>query len=531
MGSPYYVGPEILPERAVSEFFYTHPHTEEISIEPTEFFEAANANQSLAKAAQEAEKIRRQRKKRIETLAEETNGIIGDALSLTNSSLEKIKQEIFLRTVEKPEDREVPDTNSVSETPERFEEMIKDLLLHFALKALQESDDGIIPISNVNDEDDLLTHIEAKFESVWSGHAEARLAEVDDVLGSKSADEEAYPNLRMWLEEELFDYHVSKFDRTPILWRFTTERLVSDNKGEGFGCLVDYQQIDESAFDRLQNRYLEPRKNLLRERRSAANRRRSDDSLPTSEQASAAEEYAKCESGLEQIAVFEDRLTELVQPEHRQLSTEEHQAANAAAERVAKFRLRTEERLEIVDELSGMEDVDMSELFTGNFYDKIEDQREEWIDALDDLEAAFNAYASDPDNPVEAHLYDLFNYYTDDLLGSSHFASNGILYMTYYFDNFEEADQSRLDDAGISRKRQLISQLASDLDSYIELGESISEDCNKVSSGISSNWSDRAISEITTAGYQPNHKHGVKINITPLAEAEIVPKIVEDDIL
>ena len=37
------------------------------------------------------------------------------------------------------------------------------------------------------------------------------------------------------LEEDLFDYHVKKFDRTPILWRFTTERLVSDVESEGFG--------------------------------------------------------------------------------------------------------------------------------------------------------------------------------------------------------------------------------------------------------------------------------------------------------
>jgi hypothetical protein len=103
--------------------------------------------------------------------------------------------------------------------------------------------------------------------------------------------------------------------------------------------------------------------------------------------------------------------------------------------------------------------------------------------------------------------------------------------MTYYFNNFEQADQARLDDAGISRRQRLISQLASDLDEYIELGESISEDCEDLSTEISSDWSDRALSEITTAGYQPNHKHGVEININPLADAEIVPKTVDDDVL
>ena len=290
-------------------------------------------------------------------------------------------------------------------------------------------------------------------------------------------------------------------------------------------------QLDEGVFDRLQNSYLEPQKNFLRERRSAANRRRGDDSLTASQQAKAAEEHARCESGLDQIAVFEDRLAELVQSEPRQWPTDEQQAANAAAERVAEFRRRTEERLEIVDELAAMDDVDMSELFTGNFYGKIEKQREEWISALEDLEVAFDAYASDSAQPVEAHLYDLFDYYTDDLLGSSHFASNGILYMTYYFDDFEQADQAQLDDVGISRRQRLISQLASGLDEYIELGESISKDCNEISSKVPSDWAARALSEITTAGYQPNHKHGVEINIIPLAEAEIVPEIVDDKVL
>jgi hypothetical protein len=289
--------------------------------------------------------------------------------------------------------------------------------------------------------------------------------------------------------------------------------------------------MDDGVFDRLQNHYLEPRKKLLRERRSAANRRRSDASLSTSEQAEAAEEYTRCESGLEQIAVFEERLADLAQHEPRDWPPAHQERADAAAKRVAEFRQRTEERLEIVDELAAMEDVDMAELFTGNFHEKVENQRDEWIDALEDLETAFDAYSVDAEQPVEAHLYDLFDYYTDDLLGSSHFASNGILYMTYYFDNFEKADQTRLDDADISRRQRLISQLASDLDEYIELGGSVSEDCQKISSNISSDWADRALSEITTAGYEPNHKHGVEINITPLSDAEIVPKTVDDEVL
>jgi hypothetical protein len=532
--SPYYDQPVLLAvlDAESDGVEYDHPHRElRGDLDLDEPRETVAPSATLAEHGTAASRHLTRLEGDIQKCASDIDETVFDRFNITEDQRETILQEIALRTIGDPREKEEYDPEAITEPSEEFPEQVKDLLLHFALKVTTESNDGIIPLSNVDGQDALLTHVETEFERVWGEHANERLAEVDDVLGSQSATEEPYPNLRNWLEEDLFEYHVSKFDRTPIIWRFTTERLVSDPKGEGFGCLVNYHQLDESVFDRLQNRYLEPRKNLLRERRSAANRRRSEDSLSASKQAEAAEEYARCESGLEQIAAFEHRLAELAQPEPRQWSNDDQQADNTAADRVADFRRRTEERLDTVDKLAEMEDVDMGELFTENFYEKVKNQREEWIDALEGLESAFEAYAADANQPVEAHLYDLFDYYPDDLLGSSHFASNGILYMTYYFDNFEQADQARLDDAGISQRQRLISELAGDLDEYIELGESIIEDCNKVSSAISSEWSDRALSEITTAGYQPNDKHGVEINITPLSQENIVPKTVEDDVL
>lgn len=63
------------------------------------------------------------------------------------------------------------------------------------------------------------------------------------------------------------------------------------------------------------------------------------------------------------------------------------------------------------------------------------------------------------------------------------------------------------------------------------LAEEIDDRCQSVYKQIPSDWEDRALSEVTTAGYQPNHKHGVAINITPLAEKSVVPEIVEDKVL
>jgi hypothetical protein len=442
----------------------------------------------------------------------------------------EVYDEIALRTNQDPRKRETPDPETIAEPPEDLPEMVKDLLLHLTLKIVDEDDDGIVPISRVDDEPDLLTRIEAEFKRIWGEHATDRLAEVDQLLGSQTADEEAYPNLRDWLDEDLFEYHVSRFDRTPILWRFTTERLVSDPDGEGFGCLVDYHQLDSGVFDRLQNRYLEPRKALLREQRSGANRRRGDESLSTGEQAAAAKEYDRCESALEQIAVFEDRLAELAQSNSREWPAENRELAADATDLVAEFRQQVEDRLSKLEDLAAMDNVDMEEVFTPTFYSTVEDNREEWVDALDDLEAALEAYATDGSEPIEAHLYDLFEYY-DDLVGSTHFASNGILFMNYYFDKFEDAEQAQIGDSGVSDCQQICSELASGLDDYEALADEISDACDKLASDIPADWADRALSEITTAGYRPNRKHGVGINITPLADAEIVPKIVEKQVI
>jgi len=533
--SPYYAGPLLLQQLGRRESIPTHvDHSHRTLIDELpvpELEETVGKSVTLEQlgvaAARQQTRMAARKGKRAAAIDE----TVFDQFDISEAAKETVLQEIALRTNEDPRKQEDHDPESITEPSKDFHEQVKDLLLHFALKATTESDDGIIPLSAVEGEDGLLTLIKAEFERVWGEYSEDRLAEVDDVLGSQSASKEAYPNLRNWLEEDLFEYHVQKFDRTPILWQFSTDRLVPDPEGEGFQCLVDYHQLDEGLFDQLQNRYLDPRKDLLRERRKTANRRRSNDSLSTNDQAKAAEEYTRYQSGIEQIQVFEDRMAELTQHDPRDWSEEYQETAAATADRVAEFRERTEQRLEAVDELAAMEDVDMAELFTGNFYEKVENQREEWIDALKDLETAFNAYAADLEQPVDAHLYDLFDYYTDNLLGSSHFASNGILYMTYYFDKLEQADQTQLDAADISQRQRLVSQLASDLDGYIELGESIADDCKEISSEISDDWADRALSEITTAGYRPNHKHGVAINITPLAEKNIVPKTVDDKVL
>ena len=531
--SPHYTGPLLLAALGVDDPLpqYDHPHRElraDLEIdEPSDPLDTDAPLTALGTAAtRHIERLDRDLQRRADAIDE----AVFDCFGIDDEQRETILQEIALRTIEDPRERASYDPEAITEPGEAFPSMVKDLLIHFTLKLTHESDDGVVPITGLDGEDDLLGRIEREFERVWGEHAAARLAEVDDLLGSRHADEEAYPNLRAWLEEELFDYHVSTFDRTPIVWRLTTERLVSDPEGEGFGCLVDFHRLDDGLFDRLQNRYLEPRKARLRDRRAAASRRRDDDSLTASEQADAAETYARCESGLEQIEAFEDRLADLAGTDPRDWPAENQELATEAAADVAEFRDRTADRLATLETLADREDVAMGDLFSPSFYETVRENREEWLAALDDLEAAFEAYAAEGTTPVEPHHYDLFEYY-DDLVGSGHYASNGILFMTYYFDQFDDAGQAAIGDGGAADRERLLAALASGLDEYEALADRIADACDEIAGDLPSDWAERARSEITTGGYRPNHKHGVEINVAPLADAEIVPDTVEDDVL
>jgi len=85
------------------------------------------------------------------------------------------------------------------------------------------------------------------------------------------------------------------------------------------------------------------------------------------------------------------------------------QTAEEAVETVADFREETASRLETLEELAAIDDVDMGDLFSPSFYETVQKNQDEWLDALDDLESAFEAYAADGSEPVEAHLSTIFS--------------------------------------------------------------------------------------------------------------------------
>ena len=547
--SPFYIAPAIVPDDAREGFFYNHPQIKEVENQINMDYGVTGKELSISEQAQSVKIDTLQRQEKLEEYFTDINSILYKNLNINEDVKNDIETEISLRTSEDPKNRESTDSESISEIPDNINEQVKHLVHHFAIEAVREESDGIIPLAGADDQPDMLDRIVDRFHDAYGEHAEDRLVEVDDILGSQAAGDEAYPNLRAFIEEDLFAYHVGTMENTPIVWKLSAERLLADSQGEGFACFVDYHQIDASLFDRLSNQYLEPRKSELRDRRAAANQRRNDASLSTTEQAAATETFEFCSNALEQIAELEETMGELERTTEREFDADDRELVDELAPKVRAFRTETAERIDTLEALREHHgEAWFQDTFSDGFWDKVDEWRDEWLDALAELEHACEQYAKPSGEPVEAHLADLFDYFNWRLKGSDHYSSTGILFMTYYF---EREGGDLLDDAGephetLTEDERKLASLAMGLDDpsildsdvdgvglaeYKQLAEEIDDRCQTVYKQIPSDWSDRALSEVTTDGYRPNHKHGVAINITPLAEKNIVPEVVEDKVL
>jgi hypothetical protein len=535
--SPYFDGPWILQLLDEGEALHSSDHPHRAAVErgklPLQSVPSADRSAPLSRLAESVGEYRTDVQESLAGSAAEVDGAVLDHFGVGADGREQIMREIGLRTPQKsPEERGGENGSSQANVTR----LVVDLIHYLAVEAAKKDADGVVPLGSVSDDEEsgLFSRVQDRVAGIWDEHAEERLREADQALGDRvPAGAESYPNIRAWLNEDLFAHHTATFENTPFVWRLTTERLVSDAEGEGFGCLIDYHQLSSSTFDVLGRRYLEPRKSALRERRDAADERRRDQSIPAAERNEAEEEYRWCRSGIEQINALERALRDLRRHRPRDWSDEDRALAEQLKPQVARFRKRLEERLETLDRLWETATDDwLEDTFSPTFRERVQDNREEWIDALEDVETACEAYAQPADQPVEAHLYDLFVYYYDDLIGSTHYSSNGIYFLNYYFSKGEKyLAEDGTPRSGLAERERLLAELARETDADIELGEEIRASCEELADRIPSDWEERALSEVTTAGYRPVHKHGVRINIAPLAEADLVPELVERKVL
>ncbi len=543
--SPYYTTPGLLrfvtDEEPLSPY-ESHPHRELIKeTELPEFDETIDNSSTLYDLALHSS----QRDEVIETglagSAHKIDTAVFDFFGLDDGLREEVLTEISLRTNESPEFNPSFEIEEITE-PKSYDTQIKDLVLHLALKAVLESDDGIVPTKAEQESYSSITDMLIdQFKRVWDEHADERLSEVDDQLGNQQSSDTPYPNLQRWLKEDLFEYHLDRFENTPIVWRLTSQRLVSDSDFEGFGCYIDYHRFDQSTFDRIQSNYLEERKRTLTNLRSAANRRRNDETLSSSERAEAKEEFDRYEKAHQQVDAFEERLLELIQTQEREWNEETQELAEDLAEDTELLRQRLSDRIDAFEELVEMSSEEwLADTFTDTFTDYVLDEKEEWFTALDCGIEAAEGYAKSANIPVEPSFYDYLGY-CEDNIGTTSYYRNGLLFLHHYFgdDEFRGLVEEGVPREGMDKQKTLLAQLAAGIDRDAEIGKRIKDRCDELQSkvevtwdqGCSSDWEGRALDEIMTGGYDPVKKHGVAVNIRPLTVQQIVPEIVEDDVL
>jgi hypothetical protein len=543
--SPHYTAPRILrhltDEKTLAPY-ESHPHRElSKETEIPEFTTECDPSTPLPRIALEATQINQKIETKLDQYALDIDTTVFDFFDLSEELRREVLSEVSLRTNKDPQLNPEFEVEEVSEAKE-YSTLIRDLVLHFALKAVLESDDGIVPTEAQQESYSSITDLVIEqFERVFGDHAEERLSEVDEKLGDLRYSDVPYPNLEHWLQEDLFEYHLDRFENAPILWRLTSRRLVPEDEMEGFGCFIDYHRFDRSSFDRVQANYIEERKDALNELRAAADRRRNNDSLKDSEQSEAADEFHRYEGARRQVEAFEEQLLDLTQSSERDWNTETQDRVADLQRDIEALRENLAERMDAFEELVDISDEEwLADTFTDKFADYVLDEKEDWFKALDCGIEACDGYSSGADAPVPPHYYDYIGYCQDNI-GTTSYHRNGLLFLHHYFGDKEF--RSLVEDGepreGVDKQPTLLARLAARIDQDAELGERMKEQCDELlkevsvtwDGGSSSDWEGRALDEIMTGGYEPVKKHGVAVNIRPLAEEQIVPEIVDEDVL
>lgn len=530
--SPYYRRPKLLAPFAKNGalFHAHHPHRpllDEIHITKPENLDPSASIDDLAST------YTRFKDKLTEELNQHEitiNDTIFRSFDLGDDTINQVLIEVNLRTNEDPREGVELDDDEKD-----VDHLVKEFLLHLAFEAVQEDDDGIVLLQNEGDEEEnaLLSLIEDRMEHYFDDHAQERLEEIDRILGDTRSMEGRFENIDQWLQKDLFHFQLNVLEDTPILWKVTTENLVAEPMGEGLSCLVDYHALDAGLFDKIQARYIETRESLLRERRKRANQDRSDSSLSATEQTEADEEYQRCDNALRQIEEFKHAARDLSRETSLDIDQKTREQARDLEPKIQQFRRRLENRLQAYDDLKEIAgEEEMTNRFTPTFSEKLEDEKDEWVDALAALEEACSAYASADSTPPDSHYYDLFIYIPDRMGKFSYHSRNKILWALYYFrDRGEEYLRNEEPIPGAGKEEELLATMAMDMETDRELADEIKEACEQIEDALASDWETRALEEVTVAGYRPNKKHGVRINIKPLADAGIVPEIVEEKVL
>lgn len=138
---------------------------------------------------------------------------------------------------------------------EKRREHTRCLHSYFILKAVQEDEDGILPLYPGTGHATVLEQIRRQMELEFGSKAAFRLE--DD--SSKELDR----SLESWLDGPFIQWHTGLYKKRPILWHLASP-------GKSFAVLVYYHKLDKDTLPKIRNVYLRAMRDSLRRQLDAA---------------------------------------------------------------------------------------------------------------------------------------------------------------------------------------------------------------------------------------------------------------------
>lgn len=179
------------------------------------------------------------------------------------------------------------------------------LLSYLVKRVVADDEDGIVPFASTSDEPSLLERIHSELEQLFPHQAETQTeAQIVNELKRRVKGYRRAESIAAWLEDAFFEYHVSLYERRPIIWHIASRPM-----GEGaaaFGALVDYHRFDRNGMAKLRGTYL----------RDAINHFRREAALASQE--GRREDQLELQAKLEEATALDERLRLVQEGRHEE---------------------------------------------------------------------------------------------------------------------------------------------------------------------------------------------------------------------
>lgn len=190
-----------------------------------------------------------------------------------------------------------------SDADQKRMEHVWRLLSYFVKRVVAEDEDGIVPFASTSEEPSLLERIHDKIEQLFPHQAGTQTeAQIVNELKRRVKGYRRLESIAAWLEDAFFDYHVSLYERRPVIWH-----VASCPTGEGaaaFGALIDYHRFDRNNMAKLRGTYLRDHINHLRREAALAS------------QEGRREDQIELQAKLEEATALDERLRHVQEGRH-----------------------------------------------------------------------------------------------------------------------------------------------------------------------------------------------------------------------